>query len=109
MSFTETFSPIGWALVRWAKRHTTVDALKDGLKTSVWVVPLTLLVWIYAEQKQRTPEEKGQTVLISIRSADPNRVVTLLRPHDDLPIISMSGPRQAVDDVKNLLAGDKPL
>ena len=52
-------------------------------------------------------EEPGQTVLIALHSAEGDRIVSFVRPHDDVPIITMKGPKQAVDDAKKQLAGEK--
>src|SRR5437763_1500324 len=102
MSVRESFSYFWTAFVQWVKEHTTADALTDGVKTASWVVPLTVLIWIYAEQEQPIPGS-DQVVLIKIRSADSDRVVNVLNPHDLNPIITMKGPRAAVEQVKREL------
>jgi len=106
MPFAETISTIRAALVSWFRQNTTTDALKDGAKTFGWVALLTILIWIYAEQRQRVPEP-DVPVRIALHSSDTDRIVTFVRPHDEVPIIAMEGPKQTIDDVKRQLAGDK--
>src|SRR3954452_24086106 len=63
---------------RWIRRHTSRDDVVSGLKTLMWVVPLTLLIWVYAEGAQETPQ-RSVPILISVKSNDPNRVVKLVK------------------------------
>ena len=72
------------------------------MKTAAWVVPLTILIWVYAEQEQPT-EGNEQVVLIRVRNDDSNRVVTVMNPHDLNPIITMKGPRTSIQKVKREL------
>jgi hypothetical protein len=92
---------------RWFRRHTTATALLDGLKTAVWVVPLTVLIWVYAEQEQ-SKDEGGQQVQFEVYSADPDRIVTLLRPGDDIALVGIRGPKANVENVKRLLQKPEP-
>src|SRR5215218_435457 len=98
MSFQETISWFGSSLRRWVRNHTTADALSDGLKTATWVVPLTILIWVYSEQEQRS-EEKNQPVLINVRTTESDRVVSIIGRNDDVPTITMTGPKSALESV----------
>lgn len=72
------------------------------LKTLVWVAPLTLLIWIYAEREQNVIVP-GITFPVDVRTTDHNRIVTLRRPADKNIIVELSGPRANVDRVRDLL------
>jgi hypothetical protein len=72
------------------------------LKTLIWVAPLTLLIWIYAEREQ-TVTVPGITFPVDVRTTDHNRIVTLRRPADKNIIVELSGPRAMVDRVRDLL------
>src|SRR5215212_8683287 len=59
----------------------TRDNIVSNLKTLAWVVPLTLLIWIYAEREQVAPA-KDVSVPFELTSPDPGRIVTLRPPQD---------------------------
>ena len=69
----------------------------------VWVIPLTILIWVYGEQEHVSTAETQQ-ILISLKSADPNRIVTLGHTGDDNVICDLTGPRAKLDYVKAELA-----
>jgi hypothetical protein len=108
MPFKETFSWFVSSSGRWFRRHLTATALFDGMKTAIWVVPLTVLIWVYAEQEQ-SKDEGGQQVQFEVHSADPDRIVTLLRPSDDMALIEIHGSKASVENVKRLLQKPEPL
>src|SRR3954451_12541313 len=72
------------------------------LKNLIWVVPLTLLIWIYAEREQ-TVTLSTEPVSIDVRTNDHNRIVTLRLPRDKNIIVELSGPRAQLDRVRELL------
>jgi YbbR domain-containing protein len=88
-------------LRRWLRRHTSREALLGGLKTFAWVAPLTLLIWIYAEREQETPEP-SVPIVITVKSNDPNRVVKNLR--ENVVTADLRGPRSKLDLVRSELA-----
>ena len=67
------------------------------------MVPLTLLIWVYAEREQ----VKTETVMIPVQvvSTDPNRVVTLDDPKKSQTTITatVSGPKAKLDQVRERL------
>jgi hypothetical protein len=84
----------------WARKNFSRKQLLTALKTMLWVAPLTLLIWIYAEREQQyTPPPV--TIPIEITTNDPNRVVTLRRPSPEEPwvIARITGPRSGVEAV----------
>lgn len=75
----------------------------DALKTLLWVVPLTVLIWVYAEREQRVPL-RDLPVRVEVKSNQPDRIVTLLQPEDGRVYIDLRGPQGKLEDVRTLLA-----
>ena len=78
------------------------DQFTGFLKNMVWVAPITLLIWVYAEREQSVTGPPV-TVTIEVKTNDPNRVVTLRGPADRNIIVELSGPRAKLERVQNLL------
>ena len=72
------------------------------LKNLIWVVPLTLLIWVYAEREQ-TVTLSTEPISIDVRTNDHNRIVNLRLPRDKNIIVELSGPRAQLDHVRELL------
>src|SRR5688500_9862212 len=90
----------GGAVRRWARGTFTRENLVSGAKTLAWVVPLTVLIWVYAEREQLIPEQ-SVPIPINVTSGDPSRVVTLLHPPDKMILADLEGPRSRIDAVRN--------
>ena len=90
----------GGAVRRWARGIFTRDNVASSLKTLAWVVPLTLLIWVYAEREQLY-KEPTVPIPINVVMGDPNRVVTLLHPPDKMILADLEGPRARIDGVRN--------
>src|SRR6478735_8471482 len=72
---------------RFVSRFTRENVISH-LKTLAWVVPLTLLIWIYAEREQvDTPEDVA--VPFELFSVDRGRVVSLPAPQDKNLILTL--------------------
>jgi len=80
----------------------TKSSVIEGIKTLMWVIPLTLLIWIYAEREQIT-DDPNIAFPITLHSSDANRVVTLLSPQDQNVTVTLAGPRAKLDDIKSRL------
>ena len=63
------------SLRRWSGRMFTLENLSSGLKTFMWVAPLTILIWVYAEREQVV--QKEVTLPIAVKSTDPKLIVSL--------------------------------
>lgn len=87
---------------RLARHLPSADAVAGFLKTLVWVAPLTLLIWVYAEREQNVTQS-GIIVPIEVRTNDPNRIVTLRGPADKNVVLELSGPRAKLDQIRDLL------
>jgi hypothetical protein len=90
----------GNALRRWTRSTFTRDNVASALKTLAWVVPLTLLIWVYAEREQLY-KEPTVPIPINVASGDPTRVYTLLHPPDKMILADLEGPRSKIDQVRN--------
>jgi hypothetical protein len=97
---------------RLARHLPSADAVAGFLKTLIWVAPLTLLIWVYAEREQNVTQS-GIIVPIEVRTSDPNRIVTLRGPADKNLVLELYGPRAKLDHIRDLLkptaSGDAPL
>jgi hypothetical protein len=80
----------------------TGEQVVNFLKNLIWVIPLTLLIWVYAEREQ-TVKLSTEPVSIDVRTNDHNRIVTLRGPADKNIIVELSGPRAQLDRVRELL------
>ena len=89
---------------RWFAETFARDKMIDMFKQLAWVVPLTLLIWIYAEREQVT-KEQNETIPFEIVSTDPNRLVTLRPPQDSNVVVELEGPRARVQEVLHRLRG----
>ena len=64
------------ALRRWARETFNREQVVSALRSLVWVVPLTLLIWIYAEREQQ--DEPRAQFQVEVRSGSPGQVVRLV-------------------------------
>jgi YbbR-like protein len=78
------------------------------LKTLAWVVPLTILIWAYAEQGQEIGKS-DVPASIEIKSTDPSRTVTLLSPPEKTITCDLYGPQSSIDRVVDSLIPSNPL
>lgn len=79
------------ALRRWARDTFSREQLISGLKSLMWVAPLTLLIWIYAERQQQV--EEPARFPIALKSANPNHVVRFVTSSDELVTANLKGPK----------------
>lgn len=91
--------PLHERLVRYLP---TREQFVNFLKNLVWVAPLTLLIWVYAEREQ-TVTLGPVTFPIEVRTTDANKLVTLRKPQDKNVVVELSGPRARLDRVRELL------
>jgi hypothetical protein len=89
-----------WARVR--RQIPSAEQVASFLRTLVWVAPLTLLIWVYAEREQSVTITVP-SVPIEVKTAAPNRLVRLRGPADGNLITEISGPRAKIDRVRELL------
>jgi hypothetical protein len=90
----------------WTRFHSSLtrENLIAHAKTLAWVVPITLLIWIFAEREQ-VNTYKDQTVPFEIVNTDAGRVVSVRQDRNLL--LELNGPRAAVDQVLEQLRGGR--
>lgn len=89
------------AFRRWLARQFSRENFIQFVKTMAWVVPLTLLIWIYAEREQVAPVPDF-AIPIELHSSDPDRIVTLQKMDRNL-VVTLRGPRAAIDRLREQL------
>ncbi|MDB5297585.1 MAG: hypothetical protein JWO31_3568 [Phycisphaerales bacterium] len=83
------------AFVRgWTEEHVSREKFTGAFQTMLWVVPLTILIWIYAERQQQV-QLKGVTLPVRVVSGDPSKVVRL--EGDGNVVATLIGPPSNVD------------
>jgi hypothetical protein len=87
---------------RFTRHLPSGEQLLSFLRTLVWVAPLTLLIWIYAEREQ-TVTVPSAPFPIEVKTTAANHIVTLTYPQDGMLVPEFSGPRAKIDRVKELL------
>jgi hypothetical protein len=83
----------------------TRDNVIGHLKTLAWVVPLTLLIWIWAEREQ-VATMKDVSVPFKIVTSD-DRVATVKVPEDMNLVLELQGPQGRLQEVLDELRGGK--
>lgn len=75
----------------------------QGLKTFLWVAPLTVLLWVYAEQ-EKLDKRENVPVRVEVVAPSPDRFVTLVGPtggelrQEDLRL-DLEGPSSSVSAI----------
>ena len=99
--------PARWRAVRsrlrsWTRGTFSRDSLLSSLRSLAWVVPLTVLIWVYAEREQvATQQNFGFTV--DVRSTDPTQIVSLRSPGGGVMHADLRGPQGGIDEVRKWL------
>jgi hypothetical protein len=91
--------PIGRAGERarsWARRSVARERVFGGLRTLLWVAPLTVLIWVYAEREQAVSVPNVR-VGIEVTSNDPSTIVTLAPGVQPWLTATLFGPRAQLD------------
>lgn len=67
---------VGQLFRSWARDTFSREQLIASFKSLLWVAPMTLLIWVYAEREQMTTEHLEFRV--QLRNNDPSRAVDIL-------------------------------
>jgi hypothetical protein len=82
------------------------EKVTEQIKTMLWVIPITLVIWVYAEREQVVVPvaPNVSAVPITLRIAD-NLTFEPLGVGDTGPMVSLqlTGPQQALERVRELL------
>lgn len=96
------------AWVRRLRYWFSRENLREFVTTLGLVVPLTVLIWIWAEREQTLEGDVQLTV--DVRSRNPGTVVSLVRGDDRggpaSVSVKVSGPKVGVDSLKAALSND---
>ena len=84
----------------------TRDNIVSNLKTLAWVIPLTLLIWIYAEREQVRPAP-DVSVPFELAIGNPDRSVWLTSPRDKNLVLELQGPQGRLEAVLADIRGGK--
>lgn len=87
-----TWTRLSVWLRRWSRETFSRESLLSSLRSLMYVAPLTLLIWMYAEREQLLKVGNVQ-IRVTLKSSDPNRVVTLMEPADGAVYAELTGPR----------------
>jgi hypothetical protein len=96
------YAPPLSAFERFSRHLPSGEQFINFLKNLIWVVPLTLLIWVYAEREQ-TVTLSTEPISIDVRTNAHDRIVNLRLPRDKNIIVELSGPRAQIDRVRELL------
>ena len=75
-----------------------------AIKTLLAVIPLTILIWIYAERVELEKPPAGLVVQIHLHSSSPDYLVRTGGPSARFITVNIEGPRAKVDKVRTRLA-----
>ena len=79
---------------RWFRDTFSREQLLSSLRSLVWVLPLTVLIWIYAEREQ--VHKESALFLIEVRSGAPGQVARLADARGPSVTATISGPKAKV-------------
>lgn len=90
--------------MRRSRLRITREQLLDYLRTLAWVIPLTLLVWIWAEREQLARTPNAVSIPVTLRTTSPNLLVRMISPADQNVMAELSGPHNALDEVLKIIS-----
>jgi len=92
----EYFNPAG-AGSRFRRMFGAREKLFESVKTLMWVIPLTLLIWIYAERQQQVPNPVV-VAGVGIEAQSSNTGITVHINGADEPTVTLklTGPQEGV-------------
>ena len=91
---------------RWGRNTFTREKILDNLKLFLWVAPLTVLIWIYAEREQSNNDYPVDEVAIKLVNNDPSRFVWFDNSAQQRVNLTLSGPQSNLENVANELAAE---
>jgi hypothetical protein len=77
-------------------------------KAMAWVVPLTLLIWVYAETGLVDTRTNVQ-IRIELHNSDPKHTIKLIRPPDKFILCDLEGQRSNLESFIDKLSPTDPL
>jgi hypothetical protein len=92
---------IGWAFRSWARSTFSRESFISSFKSLLWVVPLTALIWIYAEREEDVTLN-GVPVVLDVSSSEPRMFVRLAGGNPTIHV-DLKGRQVDVEQVKDWL------
>lgn len=89
------------------RKYLSRRSLLDMLRTAAWLVPLTIIIWIYAERSQIIPSLDVDTS-ITVVSSDSTRFVEPAGGAPLTTVLTLSGPQASVEEVRQQLTNGIP-
>jgi hypothetical protein len=86
-------------LFKWFSR----ERLLDFARTLMWVAPLTVLIWVYAEREQ-IATVSDVSLQVTAHTNGPRQVATITKPADRLIVVTLEGPRVRLDSLRDQLS-----
>jgi hypothetical protein len=98
-----------WASVvrRWFRDTFSREQLLSSLRSLIWVAPLTVLIWIYAEREQVEPATAQFP--IEVRSGAPGQVAHLADSRGSTVLATIRGPKAKVSQAVEALQAGAPV
>jgi hypothetical protein len=94
------------AVFAWARHTFSLSSIISGLKTLLWLAPLSIIIWIYADRQLKPPLPQSVSMFVAVRSSDPSHVVTLVDPANRKVRAEIDGPNSSLEPlVKDLESG----
>src|SRR5687768_7470823 len=91
---------------RWVRETIAETFTKEqfisAFKSLLWVAPLTVLIWIYAERAQLT-DLTNYPITVEVKNKDPKKLAILVTPPDGQISVDLSGPRAQLDALRDSL------
>src|SRR4051794_14364070 len=98
-----------WAAIvrRWFRETFSREQLVSGLRSLVWVAPLTVLIWIYAEREQ--VDRASAQFPIEVRSGAPGQVAHMADSRGGIVMATIRGPKAKVGQAVEALQAGAPV
>jgi YbbR-like protein len=88
-------------LARWARQTFTRENFKSALASMIWVIPLTVLIWVYGAQNSMS--DQPLSVNLSLASSDPKQVLTPSEANRSVQL-TLHGAEAAIQQVVQTLS-----
>lgn len=86
----------------WARVTFSRESFVSSFKSLLWVVPLTVLIWMYAENESIN-SMNNVTVTLEVPSGSPEQIVRFAADGPHTASIEMQGPQGVLDSVRESL------
>jgi hypothetical protein len=91
-------NPKSEAFARWLRESLSWRSIASGLVTLAWLIPVTVVIWVYADRAQVVPVD-NVSIPITVHSTDSNRFV-MLEMESATITAQLSGPLSRIDDIR---------